>query len=67
MIRKRELQYEPAIQSERKQTIKVRSLFRTKPTDLSSVYFENGVINLKRADLVFYNANRVFARNRVKT
>lgn len=41
------IKLEMAIAGERGQSVKVRSLFRTKPINLSSLYYENEVVNVK--------------------
>ena len=40
------IKLELAIEGERGKEIKVRSLFRTKPTNLSSLYFENEIVDI---------------------
>jgi hypothetical protein len=40
------IKLEMAIEGERGQAVKVRSVFRTKPANLSSLYFENEVIDI---------------------
>jgi hypothetical protein len=42
------IKLEMAIAGERGQNVKVRSLFRTKPIHLSSLYYENEVVNIKK-------------------
>jgi hypothetical protein len=41
------IKLEMAIEGERGQTVKVRSLFRTKPINLSSLYYENEVVDIR--------------------
>ena len=42
------IKLEMAIDGERGQSVKVRSLFRTKPTNLSSLYYENEVVDINK-------------------